>query len=191
MGQNARLIAHHGYGHSSRDTSNCTDSIAKEFILTGKLPDEPETACYANEKPYLYGMDKAKIASSENWDPVSDWRKHLEEMKLLGRHWENINKKRRLPDLCIALHSLTFLPRSRFSCLLDCLVRWEMTRWKVSVGDCYFLIIYSSILYMISKYTDFQLKSRAVISLIESFLFTFWTNGIPRDSVTSMPVSLQ
>ncbi|KAL3958575.1 hypothetical protein ACCO45_006737 [Purpureocillium lilacinum] len=58
MGKNARLIAHHGYGHSSRDTSNCTDSIAKKFILEGVVPDEQETACYANEKPYLYGVKK-------------------------------------------------------------------------------------------------------------------------------------
>ncbi|KAE9378638.1 hypothetical protein N431DRAFT_363260 [Stipitochalara longipes BDJ] len=86
MGQNARLIAHHGYGHSSRDTSNCTDSIAKAFILDGKLPEDSETACYANEKPYLYGKDKAKVESNELWDPISDWRKHKEEMSFLGRH---------------------------------------------------------------------------------------------------------
>jgi len=86
MGQNARLIAHHGYGHSSRDTSDCTDSIAKAFIMTGKLPEEPETACYANEKPYLYGKDKAKAEFSESWDPISDWKEHLQEMKILGRY---------------------------------------------------------------------------------------------------------
>lgn len=75
MGKNARLIAHHGYGHSSRDTSNCTDSIAKTFILEGTLPDEPETACYANEKPYLYGVKKGGVsaAAEEAWDPVEAW----------------------------------------------------------------------------------------------------------------------
>ncbi|KAF2424481.1 alpha/beta-hydrolase [Tothia fuscella] len=45
MGTNARMVVHHGYGHSSRDTSNCTDSIAKNFILHGTLPEEQETAC--------------------------------------------------------------------------------------------------------------------------------------------------
>ncbi|KKY39876.1 putative peptidase tripeptidyl-peptidase [Diaporthe ampelina] len=53
MGKNARLIAHHGYGHSSRDLSNCTEDLAKAFILNGTVPEEPETACFANEKPYL------------------------------------------------------------------------------------------------------------------------------------------
>lgn len=56
MGSNARLIVHHGYGHSSRDRSNCTDSIAHDFILDGELPEESETDCFANEKPYLYGV---------------------------------------------------------------------------------------------------------------------------------------
>lgn len=56
MGRNARLIAHHGYGHSSRDTSNCTEAIARAYIMNGTLPEEAETACYANEKPYLYGV---------------------------------------------------------------------------------------------------------------------------------------
>lgn len=63
MGRNARLIVHHGYGHSSRDTSNCTNSIAKEFILRGRLPEDQETACYADEKPYLYrGNDDGSVS---------------------------------------------------------------------------------------------------------------------------------
>ncbi|KAF9871327.1 hypothetical protein CkaCkLH20_11248 [Colletotrichum karsti] len=79
MGQNARLIAHHGYGHSSRDTSNCTESIAKKYILRGELPNEQETACYANEKPYLYGVkDKSvKTAEDDEWDPVEVWLEAL------------------------------------------------------------------------------------------------------------------
>ncbi|KAK3320192.1 hypothetical protein B0T19DRAFT_434050 [Cercophora scortea] len=77
--QNARLIAHHGYGHSSVDTSNCTDTIARDYILHGKLPDEPETACYANEKPYLYGVGQNKTAGAAGnlEDPVKVWREHL------------------------------------------------------------------------------------------------------------------
>ncbi|KAH6619655.1 Alpha/Beta hydrolase protein [Chaetomium sp. MPI-SDFR-AT-0129] len=53
--RNARLVVHHGYGHLSRDRSDCTDEIAKQFILHGTLPDADETPCYANEKPYLRG----------------------------------------------------------------------------------------------------------------------------------------
>jgi hypothetical protein len=85
MGQNARLIAHDGYGHSSRDTSNCTNAIAMAFIMNGTLPEESETACNANEKPYLYGKDKARIKTNEIWDPIADWTKHMNEMELLGR----------------------------------------------------------------------------------------------------------
>lgn len=83
MGRNARLIAHHGYGHSSRDVSKCTDGIARGYILRGELPEESETQCWADGKPYLY--DKAKglgVESLRVWNPVADWREHLEEMKL-------------------------------------------------------------------------------------------------------------
>ncbi|KAJ5659758.1 hypothetical protein N7507_006209 [Penicillium longicatenatum] len=56
MGQNARLIVHHAYGHSSgRDISNCTDGVAKAYILHGTIPKEQETNCYANERPYIHG----------------------------------------------------------------------------------------------------------------------------------------
>ncbi|KAK5992589.1 Serine protease Hip1-like protein [Cladobotryum mycophilum] len=82
MGQNARLIAHHGYGHSSRDSSTCTDTIAKSFILTGNLPDEQETACYANEKPYLYGVGKGKSVIAE--DPLRVWSEHLMELATMN-----------------------------------------------------------------------------------------------------------
>jgi pimeloyl-ACP methyl ester carboxylesterase len=82
MGRNARLIVHHGYGHSSRDTSNCTDSIAKNFILHGTIPMEQETACYANEKPYLYGIkaNETGIATDVIWNPVEVWKEHLREL---------------------------------------------------------------------------------------------------------------
>ncbi|KAI0541771.1 Alpha/Beta hydrolase protein [Xylaria digitata] len=53
MGQNARLVIHHGYGHTSRfNPSNCTDSIGRAYILDGTIPGEPETNCFADEKPY-------------------------------------------------------------------------------------------------------------------------------------------
>jgi pimeloyl-ACP methyl ester carboxylesterase len=54
MGSNARLIVHHGYGHSSRrDPSDCTDRVVKAYIMDGVLPHEQETDCYANRKPYV------------------------------------------------------------------------------------------------------------------------------------------
>lgn len=85
MGQNGRLIAHHGYGHSSRDTSACTNSIAKAYLLNGTVPQDPETACFADEKPYLYGVDVSKDATSSEYtrekpDPVQAWEEHIELM---------------------------------------------------------------------------------------------------------------
>lgn len=84
MGKNARLIAHHGYGHSSRDSSNCTDSIARAYLLNGTVPEEPETACYADGKPYLYDDEKGKSsavgAGSASWDPIEDWEEHVQEL---------------------------------------------------------------------------------------------------------------
>lgn len=52
MGDNARLIVHHGYGHASRDSSNCTDQIARAYILDRRLPESSETDCFADGKPY-------------------------------------------------------------------------------------------------------------------------------------------
>lgn len=66
MGANARLIVHHGYGHASKDTSSCTERIARAYILDGVVPDEPETDCYADEKPYLYGVNKDVAAVEGN-----------------------------------------------------------------------------------------------------------------------------
>lgn len=57
MGPNARLIVHNGYGHSSRrDSSDCTDRIAKAYILHGTLPEEQEIECFANNRPYVRNM---------------------------------------------------------------------------------------------------------------------------------------
>ncbi|KAJ5769933.1 uncharacterized protein N7511_001984 [Penicillium nucicola] len=54
MGHNARLIVHNAYGHSSRrDGSECTDQIAKAYILDGTLPEEQEVHCFADNKPYI------------------------------------------------------------------------------------------------------------------------------------------
>lgn len=54
MGKNARLVVHHGYGHTSMlDMSNCTDTIVEVCILNETLPDKQETHCYANAKPYI------------------------------------------------------------------------------------------------------------------------------------------
>ena len=85
MGRNARLVAHHGYGHSSADASACTDAIVRAYILEGKLPDEAETACHADEKPYRYGVKAAGSDSgAEGWDPIKSWREHMEEVALFG-----------------------------------------------------------------------------------------------------------
>ncbi|KAJ8125866.1 hypothetical protein O1611_g7772 [Lasiodiplodia mahajangana] len=83
MGSNARLIAHHGYGHSSRDKSACTDRIAKTYILEGILPTEQETACYADGKPYRYDT-KAASMGFEAVDPIALWREHLRELAYLN-----------------------------------------------------------------------------------------------------------
>ncbi|KAJ5752843.1 hypothetical protein N7520_009760 [Penicillium odoratum] len=57
MGQNARLIVNHAYGHSSRRArSDCTDRVAKAYILHGTIPKEQEIQCYANEQPYIHGL---------------------------------------------------------------------------------------------------------------------------------------
>ncbi|KAJ5711760.1 hypothetical protein N7488_005916 [Penicillium malachiteum] len=54
MGNNARLIVHHGYGHTTaNDRFNCTDRIGKAYILHGTIPSKQETDCLANRKPYI------------------------------------------------------------------------------------------------------------------------------------------
>lgn len=81
MGPNARLVVH-GYGHSSRDTSRCTDAIAKAYILHGVLPDTPETACYADEKPYRYSVKGQGLHRPR--DPLELWDEHLAELAVLN-----------------------------------------------------------------------------------------------------------
>jgi pimeloyl-ACP methyl ester carboxylesterase len=81
MGRNARLIVHHGYGHSSADTSTCTNAIMQNFILEGVLPKEQETDCYADEKPYRY--DSAP-SIQDTKSHVSTWRDHIEQLRVLS-----------------------------------------------------------------------------------------------------------
>lgn len=88
MGDNARLVVHGGYGHSSRDRSACTDSVAKAYLLHGTVPEDAETACFADEKPYRYGVAAAGVggyASSTTTttgalDPLRDWEEHVQMM---------------------------------------------------------------------------------------------------------------
>ncbi|KZT50963.1 alpha/beta-hydrolase [Calocera cornea HHB12733] len=51
MGDSARLIVHHGYGHSStRHVSNCTTQAVRDLFLHGKVPDAAETHCLPSEE---------------------------------------------------------------------------------------------------------------------------------------------
>lgn len=82
---NARMVIHHGYGHtSSANPSNCTEAIKKDYMLNGVLPsgDQP-TDCYANEKPYVGGMKPTVAFERPDFDldvlvptkhRVSGWR---------------------------------------------------------------------------------------------------------------------
>ncbi|KAK3187103.1 hypothetical protein K4F52_004004 [Lecanicillium sp. MT-2017a] len=81
MGSNARLIVHHGYGHSSADTSTCTDSTARRFIMEGVVPEDQELDCYADEKPYRYAGEK-RTGSTQ--DHIRAWAEHLEQLRVLN-----------------------------------------------------------------------------------------------------------
>lgn len=83
MGGNARLIAHHGYGHSSRDTSSCTDAIMRSYMMEGKLPKEQETECWADKKPYRYD-DEVKGMERGREELLEEWSASLAETKLLS-----------------------------------------------------------------------------------------------------------
>lgn len=61
--ENARLVVHHGYGHSSRDRSSCTEAIKRAYFINGILPGSQETDCYADEKPYITN----KTLSYQQW----------------------------------------------------------------------------------------------------------------------------
>ncbi|KAE8212667.1 hypothetical protein CF327_g3713 [Tilletia walkeri] len=49
---NSRLLIHHGYGHSSRDRSECTEKIKRDLFLHGKWPKDGTTECFADTKPF-------------------------------------------------------------------------------------------------------------------------------------------
>lgn len=84
MGDNARLIVHHGYGHSSRDTSKCTEKLLREYILHGKVPKDQETDCFADEKPYLYGVSnktsEVSVDDEQSAEALRQWRQHMLEL---------------------------------------------------------------------------------------------------------------
>lgn len=63
-------VVHHGYGHSSRDRSTCTEAIKRAYFLNGTLPDGKETNCYADTKPYP--------------DPDSDTFSHQDWLQLFS-----------------------------------------------------------------------------------------------------------
>jgi pimeloyl-ACP methyl ester carboxylesterase len=54
MEGNARLVVHHGYGHSSQwDVSACTERIGRAYLLAGEVPDERVTNCWPDRKPFV------------------------------------------------------------------------------------------------------------------------------------------
>ncbi|KAI0200778.1 Alpha/Beta hydrolase protein [Astrocystis sublimbata] len=78
MGANARLIAHHAYGHSSSDKSACTDKIAKNYILHGNLPRDQETSCYADQRPYRANIVAAEGGLRLEADPAVQWKNQVQ-----------------------------------------------------------------------------------------------------------------
>ncbi|CAK7204708.1 hypothetical protein SEUCBS139899_007468 [Sporothrix eucalyptigena] len=88
---NARLLVHHGYGHASYpDPSDCTEAMLKAYVLDGVVPDDAETQCFANEKPYRYGVTAGTTATSKKpADKTHDehltvWQKHIRDLRLFN-----------------------------------------------------------------------------------------------------------
>ncbi|CAK7272401.1 hypothetical protein SEPCBS119000_005103 [Sporothrix epigloea] len=82
---NARLLVHHGYGHtSSPDPSDCTEAMLLAYIRDGTIPDETETQCYANEKPYRFKAQTYLSIENENETHKAIWREHMQNMRLFS-----------------------------------------------------------------------------------------------------------
>ncbi|CEH16878.1 hypothetical protein CBOM_02969 [Ceraceosorus bombacis] len=68
---NARLIRHHGYGHSSRDRSICTENFKKAYLSHGEVPGDFFTDCLADSKPYSQPMEReSNVFLTEVWREV-------------------------------------------------------------------------------------------------------------------------
>ncbi|PWN44013.1 hypothetical protein IE81DRAFT_321666 [Ceraceosorus guamensis] len=68
---NARLIRHHGYGHSSRDRSICTENFKKAYLSHGEVPEDFFTDCLADSKPYSQPMEReSNVFLTEVWTEV-------------------------------------------------------------------------------------------------------------------------
>lgn len=53
----APSVVHHGYGHATRDYSQCSEDIKRAYFLNGTLPEKAEADCYADRKPYAKDGD--------------------------------------------------------------------------------------------------------------------------------------
>ena len=97
--RNARLLVHHGYGHASYpDPSDCTEAMLLAYVRHGVVPDETETQCYANEKPYRYKAQAGAVSASSSSfslagdkkantadaDHMAVWQEHMQAMRLLN-----------------------------------------------------------------------------------------------------------
>ncbi|KAL9936296.1 hypothetical protein V8E36_005138 [Tilletia maclaganii] len=67
---NSRLLIHHGYGHSSRDRSECTEKIKRDLFLHGKWPVNGTTECVADTKPFPHEEEH----KSEAVFGAKEWR---------------------------------------------------------------------------------------------------------------------
>lgn len=65
---NARLLVHHGFGHGSNQESNCTNAVGQRYLLEGILPDEEESDCYANRKPFRPRPTYTSEVAETIWD---------------------------------------------------------------------------------------------------------------------------
>ncbi|TKY86841.1 hypothetical protein EX895_004128 [Sporisorium graminicola] len=71
MGDNARLIVHHGYGHLSDDKSTCTERMVRSYLMDGIVPQQQETHCFADQKPYRYDNNMRNRSLSQVNAPLN------------------------------------------------------------------------------------------------------------------------